>query len=327
MSETGDVVAHPLTVGVDAARAALAGALAAVDFSASEDDLRGGVRAATALLAQAQALVMAVVAEADQRGVCERDAHTAVSWLRELALVRAAEARAVVRRSVEVNGPCPRVGAALRRGDLSHAHADVVTAVLRRLPVRVDALTRARAEEFLVDQARVLDPTDLGGVGRELFERVAGAFPDVDDPADARAVEREAERAAASAYERRALDLYDRPHGEVAVSGSLSGDAAATLRTFLDTVSTPTRSEDGVVDERTATQRRADALTELVTATLDAGTLPEQGGNRPQVTVTVALETLQRMAAAAAGPRVPRQASLLAPVGTGELGRLDTGAA
>jgi hypothetical protein len=46
-------------------------------------------------------------------------------------------------------------------------------------------------------------------------------------------------------------------------------------------------------DERTPGQRRADALVEIATRTLDRGDLPVRGGQRPHITITATLETLR----------------------------------
>jgi hypothetical protein len=54
----------------------------------------------------------------------------------------------------------------------------------------------------------------------------------------------------------------------------------------------PHAGPDSDRDERTAPQRRADALAEIVRRALEAGDLPAAGGIRPQVTVTVDLDTL-----------------------------------
>ena len=47
-------------------------------------------------------------------------------------------------------------------------------------------------------------------------------------------------------------------------------------------------------DLRSPARRYGDAFAELLTGVLDGGGLPTEGGERPHVTVTVALETLQR---------------------------------
>jgi Domain of unknown function (DUF222) len=52
---------------------------------------------------------------------------------------------------------------------------------------------------------------------------------------------------------------------------------------------TPGRSVD---DDRSGDQRRADARTELARRALEAGQLPQTGGVRPQLTVTVDLDSL-----------------------------------
>jgi hypothetical protein len=49
----------------------------------------------------------------------------------------------------------------------------------------------------------------------------------------------------------------------------------------------------GGVDLATSTQRRADALVAVCGYTLDSGELPDNGGDRPQVVVTMNLDTLR----------------------------------
>ncbi len=60
--------------------------------------------------------------------------------------------------------------------------------------------------------------------------------------------------------------------------------------------SAPTRGAGGVsgADDRTAGQRRADALVEVCRMVLAGGRLPDNGGDRPQVVVTVPFDPLRR---------------------------------
>ena len=74
----------------------------------------------------------------------------------------------------------------------------------------------------------------------------------------------------------------------VAIDGLLDPEAGETLLTALEPLARPTVAEDA----RTAAQRNADALTELARRTLEGGRLPQSGGVRPQVTVTVDLASL-----------------------------------
>jgi hypothetical protein len=55
----------------------------------------------------------------------------------------------------------------------------------------------------------------------------------------------------------------------------------------------PRPSTDTEIDLRTAAQRDADALVELAARALSEGQFPTEGGERPQVVVTVSLPVLQ----------------------------------
>src|SRR6266511_701595 len=74
----------------------------------------------------------------------------------------------------------------------------------------------------------------------------------------------------------------------VAVDGLLDPEAGATLLAALEPLARPTSAED----ERNGSQRRADALFELARRALESGRLPQTGGVRPQLTVTVELASL-----------------------------------
>ncbi len=62
----------------------------------------------------------------------------------------------------------------------------------------------------------------------------------------------------------------------------------AALRTALEPLARP----GGSGDDRCRERRFADALVELATHTLDAGLVPQQASQRPQLQVTTTLETL-----------------------------------
>jgi Domain of unknown function (DUF222)/HNH endonuclease len=74
----------------------------------------------------------------------------------------------------------------------------------------------------------------------------------------------------------------------VAIDGLLDPEAGETLLTALEPLARPASAED----DRSGAQRRADALTELARRNLEGGRLPQTGGVRPQLTVTVELASL-----------------------------------
>ncbi len=75
------------------------------------------------------------------------------------------------------------------------------------------------------------------------------------------------------------------------VTGFLDIETGAKLKAILANLSVPRDGDD----ERTAAERRMDALRDMVTRVLEHG-LPSDNGIRPHVTVTVEADTLKQMA-------------------------------
>ena len=74
------------------------------------------------------------------------------------------------------------------------------------------------------------------------------------------------------------------------LNGKFGADDGATLQTALDALMRP----PGRDDERSGSQRRADALVEMARRQLDAGVLPTVGGQKPHLLVTAELATLAK---------------------------------
>jgi hypothetical protein len=125
----------------------------------------------------------------------------------------------------------------------------------------------------LVAAARRLDPSRL--------RRVVAQLRGVADPDGAGA---QAQRR----HRQRGVWLASTWEGMVAVNGLLDPEAGQTLVAALEPLARPADSQD----PRSGGQRRADALTELARRTLENGGLPQSGGVRPQLTVTVDLASL-----------------------------------
>ena len=73
------------------------------------------------------------------------------------------------------------------------------------------------------------------------------------------------------------------------LDGMLDPTSAAAVLTTLGALS----GEAGQIDERSVGQRRADALVTLALQALDAGTLPDVGGNTPHLIATIPYDTLK----------------------------------
>src|SRR5262249_23232204 len=71
-------------------------------------------------------------------------------------------------------------------------------------------------------------------------------------------------------------------------TGWVEGEGWETVSAALDPLAAPRPADaDGQRDERSYARRQADALIELADRSLRVGDLPEQGGERPTVVVTI----------------------------------------
>ena len=126
---------------------------------------------------------------------------------------------------------------------------------------------------MLVEAACRLDPPRL--------RRVLGHLQLVADPDGA---DRELEWR----HGRRGLWLAPTLDGMVAVDGLLEPEAGQSLLAALEPLARPADAND----TRSGSQRNADALAELARRALEGGRLSQVGGVRPQLTVTVDLDSL-----------------------------------
>ncbi len=94
--------------------------------------------------------------------------------------------------------------------------------------------------------------------------------------------------------ERRRLDVCPTVSGMVRVEGELDPESGEHVMTALQAIVDSELRSGGPVDTRTPAQRRADALGELASRYLDSPDRPRVGGERPHVTVTVDVKTLER---------------------------------
>ncbi len=214
------------------------------------------------------------LAGVDARGAAgaeqDQEAGSTAAWLRcRLRLGAGAAASAVRTARALFHGPLAATAVALTNGELSPAHAAVLAHGTADLP---DHLTAA-AEPVLIEAATRLDPPRL--------RRVLGHLQLVADPDGA---DHDNDRR----HQRRGLWLAPTFEGMVALDGLLDPEAGQTLLAALEPLARPTDASD----PRSGRQRTADALTELARRNLEGGQLPHTGGVRPQLTVTVDLDSL-----------------------------------
>jgi hypothetical protein len=267
-----------------AAVATAVDALLAEDLTAASDE---AVLAAAGVVESARrrlaAFDLPLVAELDRRPVVGRElAPSVAAFLAGLVNVspresrqRARQARALGSRqaiSGEVLPPLrPALAEARRSGTVNQEHIEVVLRTLHRLPSTMPTPVVDEAEAFLTDWATRVCPAALRPIAARLLATL--------DP-DGRLTD------AADQHRRRCLQLVPLGDGMHRLTGDLDPAGAALASTVLNALPAPRPTEAGGPDERTAAQRRHDALVVVFKQALRAGELPQSGGVPATVLIT-----------------------------------------
>lgn len=206
------------------------------------------------------------------RCVAQRRDGSTGAWQRQHLRVDPGEANRRARISRRLEGlPCWRD--AFAAGRVSRAHLEILLAGTRHWPGQaVD-----EQQQLLLAAAIATNPMQLGARLRQLESQF---LPEA------------AEERERTAFERRGLTLGRSAHGVTLLRGDLDTVGGALVESVLQAMSAP-RTTDGERDPRTAAQRRHDALIEVFRIAADSTVVPSQQGRRPQVTVTVGLDTLR----------------------------------
>ncbi|MDQ1600029.1 MAG: hypothetical protein QOD68_1503, partial [Actinomycetota bacterium] len=254
------------------------------------------------LLCAADAVLHGMVREIDVRGAATATgAPTTRAWLRERLHLHPGAAKRLVATARalhddpsgalvhhaepdELPAPAGRavLAAAFAAGAISGEHAAVACQTLAELPAEVEPDVVAEAESYLCAEAARRDPKVLARLARHLGH--------VLDPeaGDTLADKEDHDRAAQE------LHIRQRDDGGSDVRGHLGVELTAELLSQLQPLAGPRPSCDGRPDLRTVAQRNADALAELLRRAAIAATTPARHGSRATITVSMALETLER---------------------------------
>lgn len=182
-----------------------------------------------------------------------------IGWVAEATRSSAAAAGSLVRTATALES-LPLVAQAVVDGLITLPHAQV----LARLVGRLDPAALVEAQQGLVELARIVDPSALGLYVRHLLATWS-------EPA----LEAEAE----AARSRRCWQSRLEPDGVLRGRFVLPAEDAEVLLTVME----PLARRQGEQDDRSAAQRRADALVEVFQQAARSGELPEAGGARPQL--------------------------------------------
>ncbi|MEU1246198.1 DUF222 domain-containing protein [Micromonospora arida] len=251
-------------------------------WALSDDELLASLDATQVLAQRLAAIQLGLVRELDGRGVAiAQGASSTAVWLRERLRLSGRSARQLVQLATTIDAAPPAVRDALLSGAISVEQGRVVAETVAALPVEAGPEVADKATQLLITWADRFDPTSLSRLGERVLAHVA---PELADQAELKALERATERAEA----RRHVTLSEQQNGQVRLSGNLDTETASLLREAIDPLCAPA----GEHDDRSPGQRRADALGEICRLALRTGQLPDNGGDRPQLVVTVSLEEL-----------------------------------
>ena len=236
---------------------------------ALREDLRWFIHVQRAL----EAVAARWLAELDRRQPAAplEDPSSAGWWLQENLRLTSNAAYAQVRTARQLDD-LPRTAAALRRGELSSQHVSVICRAMEE--VRKTCMDPSGVEHELVEAGRRMDPRSLLRHWHQLRYQA--------DQAAGLAAEEERRR-------RSWLFLRETWSGSYQIEGELDAESGAALKTAL----APLMKRRSPDDERPPSERRAQSLGELARRRLDAGDLPERGGERPHLVLVADVATLR----------------------------------
>jgi hypothetical protein len=205
-----------------------------------------------------------------KRGALSEGAASTVSWLRSTCgLTGGAAAERV--RMARVLDELPQTMASFQAG---------------RSPFTNVSLIARLADDVGIDPTRGVEPTLVTAAEKLDVGRMAQLVAFTRHRLDADgALDRDNH-----AHDRRWFACDQTYGGAFILRGELDAENGAVVKTALDALSRPS----GPGDERTGSQRRADALVELASRQLKDGKLPGLHGQRPHLTITAGLDTLRR---------------------------------
>jgi hypothetical protein len=276
--------AHPVAAAVARLRGELDDLLDTSVWSMGAEQTARVLGELTALAAQVAGLELKVAAHADRVGAGDGiGATTTAAWWAGATKQTRAVCHRKVKLAAALDGEHEPVGDALAEGRLQPDQAQVIVDAVDALPPRdIDPEVRAEARRHLIGAARDHDAKALKVLGRRVLEVVA---PDIAEGHEAKLLEAEETRAAASARFTMSEDGHGRVHGRFTLS-SLHG---AMLRTQLDAL---LHAQDTETSAKPLPHRRGLALTEWIER-YPVEKLPRTGGGvAATVVVTLTIDSL-----------------------------------
>lgn len=252
-------------------------------WTLSEGELSASLLRAETLMSQTYGRMLALVAEADERGLAASKNYTSTAKFLAVSLrLSLREARA---RVAQATTSMPLTALALAEGAINAEHVAEIQRTLSQAPAAVSAEDREFGERMLITLARQAPPRSVRDGGKRLLVFWEAETNPPKDPENR------------LANPRRRFNYRFSPDGQMHFAGELDPETAALLVGIIEPLTKP-RPVDrfGQRDTRTLSERRGDALAETISLATRAPDLPVAGGERALITVTIGLEELERRA-------------------------------
>ncbi|MET7948521.1 DUF222 domain-containing protein [Micromonospora sp. NPDC005324] len=251
-------------------------------WALAEPELIAALDAAHRLEQRLAAVTLALIREVDGRGTARaQGASSTAVWLRERLHLSIPAARRLVDLAAALDSGNPGIRHALAEGRITLDQARVIADTVTTVHTSAGQEAADKAVGVLTDWAGRFDPTLLRKLGTRILDHVA---PDIADAAAHAALDADARRASRDRH----LTLSMLTDGRLRLTGILDSETAGLLRAAVDPLTAPS----GPDDQRSAGQRRHDALADLCRLTLRTGELPEHGGDLAQIVVTTNYDAL-----------------------------------
>jgi hypothetical protein len=229
------------------------------------------------------ARMLRAIGELDRRGVARDWGHRdTAALLHDRLAITTADAKRRVQRAGQLE-KWSIMGAAADTGVLHPEHITVIVDTLAKLPPLAPELYES-TQRILVQAAHQLDPLIVRRLGREILAREDqdGSAPHEDE----------------LATPRNEVRYTVKKSGRVVAICDLEPETGALFTGTLSALSTP-RGDEGRPDRRTLAERHGDALADVFKLVTDSGELPEDGGQKPHLTVTLPWDVLRDQVAGA----------------------------